>query len=62
MLRQLAGQEDAGGELAANVARVLDTLGTLGATLIAAQPDGTQFRSAPSFFFAYELQVTGDSR
>ena len=31
LLRQLAGQEDAGGELAANVARVLDTLGTLGA-------------------------------
>ncbi len=28
---QAAGQEDAGGELAANVARVLDTLGTLGA-------------------------------
>ena len=31
LLRQLAGQEDAGGELAANVARVLDALGTLGA-------------------------------
>ena len=31
LLRQLAGQEDAGGELAANVAWVLDTLGTLGA-------------------------------
>jgi AcrR family transcriptional regulator len=31
LLRQLAGQGDAGGELAANVARVLDTLGTLGA-------------------------------
>jgi AcrR family transcriptional regulator len=30
LLRQLAGQQDAGGDLAANVARVLDTLGTLG--------------------------------